>query len=85
MRFTYQLTPNAGFHLVRLRRRPYPNNPRFTQSGSTTSTPVDYTRALWIARRTHFSFATGSALFYANQGVTNGPTGGSIGAPGMPT
>jgi opacity protein-like surface antigen len=30
---------------------------------------VDYGRALSISRRTHFSFSTGSALFYANQSI----------------
>ena len=32
---------------------------------------IDYAKALSVSRRTHFSFTTGSALFYVNQGITN--------------
>jgi hypothetical protein len=73
-RLTYELTPNAGFHLgYGYGAARYPNNPRYTQSGiHNIDVGLDYNRALSVSRRTHFSFATGSALFYANQGVTVG-------------
>ena len=69
-----QLTPNAGFHLgYGYGAGRYPNIRGFTQSGiHNIDVGLDYSRALSVSRRTQFSFATGSALFYANQGITVG-------------
>jgi opacity protein-like surface antigen len=71
-RYNYQLTPNAGFHLgYSYGSGRYPNAPRFNLSGiHNIDAGLDYNKALSVSRRTHFSFSTGSALFYANEGAT---------------
>jgi len=73
-RFNYQLSTNAGLRLgYSYGAARYPNNPRFTVSGiHNIDAGLDYSRALSVSRRTHFSFSTGSSLFYAKQGVITG-------------
>jgi opacity protein-like surface antigen len=73
-RYSRQLTRHAGFHLgYSYGVGDYPNNPAYVRRGiHNIDVGADYGRALSISRRTHFSFSTGSALFYANQGILSG-------------
>jgi len=67
-----RLSQNAGFHLgYSYGVGRYPNAARFNVAGiHNIDAGLDYGRALSVSRRTFFSFSTGSALFYASQGVT---------------
>ncbi|MEO7275063.1 MAG: hypothetical protein ABIX28_04150 [Vicinamibacterales bacterium] len=74
-RYLRQLTRNAGLRLGYIYGGArYPNVPGLDRRGvHTIDVGVDYGRALSVSRRTHFSFSSGTALFYANQGISSGP------------
>jgi len=74
VRYQRQLTRNAGLHVgYGYGGGRYPNMNNLSRRGiHNIDVGVDYGRALSVSRRTQFSFSTGSALFYVNQGVSNG-------------
>jgi opacity protein-like surface antigen len=75
VRYQRQLTRRAGLHLgYNYGTSQYRNMPTYNRGGiHNLDVGVDYGRALSVSRRTQFSFTTGSAVFYGNQGITNGP------------
>jgi len=71
-RYTRQLSRNVGLHAgYNYGRARYPKS-SFIQSGRgihNVDVGANYGRALSISRRTQFSFSTGSALYFVNQGI----------------
>lgn len=70
-RYQRQLSRNAGLHVgYGYGAARYPNASFARRRGiHNIDVGVDYGRALSVSRRTQFTFSTGSALFFANQGI----------------